>query len=646
MKSCINFFYKTILNKKSIYLFTLLLIFVYILVTYILPYALKININQLLQMSIILVLLILLIAIYAIIVSSTIFRQGIDDGSEILILTKSVSRKQIVLSKTIVLISFILFISIIAFIIPIFLNFSKYGTKSFLNYSGGYFLSTLLVSTLFSAISIFFCLIMKKSYATLASIGIAFVLTIIDSVNFLLVNNPGYYFQKQGYSIQKVNYYDSNNNPVNGVILNQFYLPYICDKQDNIIEKIEEKGIKKTSTNIYASIDPFYQFSTLFSLGNFYESENNFSGKNINNIDSIFSTSSWNNYYLSFTPIQKFNLKNEFNIIEENTNQKYTYIFNNNLKLVNQTRNINVFLNQKEIKLGKYFILPILDSKNNLNVLNIYDLENYDDLNKLANLLFSDQANSIFSIYKNYISSLESTSNYSIINFFDYISFLYSYLFLGCSLIFENIVNNSPIKIEVNSINLTKQLNLDFLIDYFNLNKQNLIDYYKLKNSNELLNPNFIKPSIIYLMLIRANIYNFQKYIIDSQNSWSNKTLDPNDTLVNNFLSLFQYNNSLYSNFLVLTNKNIADNNNKLIVDFNNENNPGYLSNLLNSWNVSKILISSSAFQFVNTKTLNTFSNYKFEYFINIYGLIFGWLLASILLLVISTIIYTKKDVK
>ena len=100
-----------------------------LLVTYILPYALKININQLLQMSIVMVLVVLLIAIYGIIVSTVIFRQGIDDGSEILIITKCVTRKQIVLSKLIVLLSLIFFISLIAFIIPIFLIFSNYGTS-------------------------------------------------------------------------------------------------------------------------------------------------------------------------------------------------------------------------------------------------------------------------------------------------------------------------------------------------------------------------------------------------------------------------------------------------------------------------------------------------------------------------------------
>lgn len=650
MKSCISFFYKTILNKKSIYLFSLVLIFVYILITYILPYALKMNINQLLQMSIIMVLLILLIAIFGIIVSTTIFRQGIDDGSEILIITKCVTRKQIVLSKTIVLLSLIIFMSFLSFIIPIFLIFSKYGTSNPWDYAGGYFLVTIIVSILFSGISIFFCLVMKKTHATLAGLGIAFLLTLINSINFLLVNNPGYYIKKEGYSLQNVTYYDINNVPVNGVILNKHYAPYIIDKQQNIIQDIENKAIKSTNTKQYTFLDPFYQFSMLFSLGNFYYSKNNFSGKNIDDINSIFTTSTWNNIYFSFNSIKNFKLEKEFIITDNNISEKYTYIFNNDFQLINNSRNIKLFLNEYNLDLKKYFILPILNLDNDISKnldLEIYDLENKESLLNLVNILFSSESNSIFTIYNKYLKILNLTNENNVINFYNYNSFLNTYLFLGYSLLFENIVNNNIINIRFNNLNINiNGNNLSFLINILKLDKNILLGYFQLNNTTELLNINYIQPTLIFLMLLRANVYNFQKYILINLENDYNFNLDNRNIVETNLLDFFQYNTNQFSDFVVIMNRNIGNKNYELINNFLSSHNPGYINNFLNSLNVGKINISANPYQILNSKTLNTFSKYNFEYFINIYGLIFGWLLISLSLLIISTLIYTKKDIK
>lgn len=655
MKSTLSFFYKTILNKKSIYIFSGILIFVFILITYILPTVLKININQLLQMSIIMVLLVLLIAIFAIILSTTIFRQGIDDGSELLIITKSISRKEIVLSKTIVLLSIIFIESIFAFIVPIFLIFFKYGTNYPWDYSGGYFLTTLIVSILFSGISIFFCLIMKKMHATFFGLAIAFLLTLINSVNFMITQATGYYMQKNNYSIQNVSYYNSSSKSISGVILNYNNKPYITNKKSNIIQNIEDSALDYTKTNIYSYVDPFFQFTTLFSLGNFYYSNNNFSGKDIENPNNIFRNLNWSNLYLSFNEISNFEPFKKFKIYIDNNLVDYTYIFNNDVQIVNNSRSINFNLKQKEIDLGNYFIFPELEyeEKNIITSLNlkIYDLSNKNDLQNLTLLMFDeyDNKSSIYNLYIKYQNFIKKTNNSTLIDYYSFTSFLYTYLNLGYSILFEDIFLNKDLNINVGSLNFKvsgDKLEPIFskLINYLEVDKNTLRKYFNIKNSNELLNINYLKPSLLFLIFTRSNIMNYQKWLLNYIEN--NYVLDLSEIIVKNIFSIFQIKSSLFSNFIVLLNKNIANKNMELINNYLNSLNPGYISNLINSLNFTKTFISSNPYQLVDVKTMNTFSSYQYNYYLNIYGLVFGWLLISSLLLVISTIIYSKKDIK
>lgn len=650
MKSTLSFFYKTILNKRSIYIFSFILFFIFILITYILPAALKININTLMEMSVIMVLLILLIAIFSIILSTTIFRQGIDDGSELLIISKSISRKQIVLSKCLVLFSIFFIESIIAFIIPIFLMYSKYGTDSPWDYCAGYLLTTLIVSILFSAISIFFCIIMKKSHATLVGLGISFLLTLINSVNFMIVQGTGYYIQKNDYSIQNVTYYNQENQPVSGVILTKNGLPVQTNQKSNIIQNIQNQALKYTKTNIYTYTDPFFQFSTLFSLGNFYESKNNFTGRDINLVEPIFWTSNWSNFYLSFEEIENFELNKYFNIYMNDKQNICSYLFNNNLEISNSARSVNLALKQDNIDLGKFFLLPIIDSDyNKLNFkLKVFDLEK--DVEKISNMLFSDNSSSIYNLYLKYQEYLNKTNNGNLSNYYNYNSFIYTYLNLGFSIILENALFNNKLSIEFGespSIDIpTDKYNnwIEKFLNKNNISKNELEKYFAIKNSNELLGINFLKPSILLLILVRANLTNFQKYFL---NQFDNSlVLNDNNIVDMNILNFFDIESKPYTNFLVLMNKNIANKNQELINNFLTSRNPGYISNVLNSLNFGKTNISLSAYQLVNVDTLNTFSSYKFNFYLNIYALVFGWLFASLLLLVISTIIYSKKDIK
>ena len=457
MLSYILFIFKTVFNKKSIYIYSGILFLFFILITYILPYALKMHINQLFSLSLILALLIFLIAIFSILVSTTIFRQGIDDGSELLIITKQLSRKEIIISKFIALLVILLLTSLIAFIVPVFLKFSKYGTSTPLDYCCGYFLATFIVSIFFGSISILFCLIMKKNHATFTTLGIASVLMFINAINYLTVSNTGGYISKYSYDLDSVSIKQKDGTILTGDILTQYNLPYISEKHTNIIDNLQKEALKETRVKTYTYMDPFFQLSNLFSLGNFYHSQNCSSWNNLNVSDQLFVDSSWTNLYLTFTPILDVDLEKEFSITYENETYSLTYLYHDVFTIKNYSREIDLDIKEPKLYDSNIFLLPILEYKNNLVTENIslqfFDMTKQEDVKKIVDIFFSSKnPNSIFTLFNNYQSYLKKVNNASAENYYNFQSFLNTYLYLGFSIIFENIINGKPITLKYDNI--------------------------------------------------------------------------------------------------------------------------------------------------------------------------------------------------
>ena len=651
MLSYILFIFKTVFNKKSIYIYSGILFLFFILITYILPYALKMYINQLFSLSLILALLIFLIAIFSILVSTTIFRQGIDDGSELLIITKQLSRKEIIIAKFIALLVILLLTSLIAFIVPVFLKFSKYGTSTPLDYCCGYFLATFIVSIFFGSISILFCLIMKKNHATFTTLGIASVLMFINAINYLTVSNTGGYISKYSYGLDSVSIKQKDGTILTGDILSQYNLPYISEKHTNIIDNLQKEALKETKIKTYTYMDPFFQLSNLFSLGNFYHSQNHSSLNNLNVSDQLFVDSSWTNLYLTFTPILDVDLEKEFKITYENKPYSLTYLYHDVFTIKNYSRGIDLDIQEPMLYDRNIFLLPILEYKNNIVTENIslqfFDMTKQDDVKKIVDIFFSKNPNSIFTLFNNYQSYLKKVNNASAENHYNFQSFLNTYLYLGFSIIFENIINGKPITLKYDNISYPIPSNiLDNIKSYFSKNNGLWKEYFNIQEVTQLLNKKYLFQTMLLLFLNRYNISIFQEYFLKYLPIGFNFDSIQKEYIKKNILDFFDLNSYKYTNFVQLLNRNVAKNESELITKYLSTFNNGYIYNLLSSWNTGKTYISSNSYQIVNSQAINTFSKSKINYYLNIYGLVFSWLGFSLLLFIVAGLIYSKKDIK
>lgn len=651
MLSYILFIFKTVFNKKSIYIYSGILFFIFIFITYILPYALKMYINQLLSLSLILALLIFLIAIFSILVSTTIFRQGIDDGSELLIITKQLSRKEIIIAKSIALLVIFLLISLIAFVVPAFLKFSKYGTSTPLDYCFGYFLATFIVSIFFGSISILFCLIMKKNHATFATLGIASVLMFINAINYITVFNAGGHISKYSYGLESVSFKQKDGTILSGDILTQYNLPYICEKHTNIIENLQKEALKETKIKTYTYTDPFFQLSNLFSLGNFYHSQNNFSWNNLNVPNQLFVDSTWTNLYLTFTPILDVDLEKEFYITYENEPYSLTYLYHDVYNVKNHSRGIDLDIQEPTLYDRNIFLLPILEYENNLVKdsisLQFFDMTKPEDVKKIVNICFSKDPNSIFTLFNNYQLFLKKVNNANVEQHYNFQSFLNTYLYLGFSIIFENIINDKTITLKYDNISYSIPNNiLDNIKSYFVNDLILWKEYFNIEKVTQLLDNKYLLQSMFLIFLNRYNISIFQEYFLQYLPNGFNFDSIQDEDIRKNILDFFDLNSYKYTKFFQLLNRNVANNEWGLISKYLSTFNNGYIYNLLSSWNTGKTYISSNSYQIVNSQVLNTFSKSKLNYYLNIYGLIFSWLGFSILLFIVATLIYSKKDIK
>ena len=658
MLSYILFIFKTVFNKKSIYIYSGILFLFFILITYILPYALKMYINQLFSLSLILALLIFLIAIFSILVSTTIFRQGIDDGSELLIITKQLSRKEIIIAKFIALLVILLLTSLIAFIVPVFLKFSKYGTSTPLDYCCGYFLATFIVSIFFGSISILFCLIMKKNHATFTTLGIASLLMFLNAINYLTVSNTGGYISKYSYGLDSVSIKQKDGTILTGDILTQYNLPYISQKHTNIIDNLQKEALKETKIKTYTYMDPFFQLSNLFSLGNFYHSQNCSSWNNLNVSDQLFVDSSWTNLYLTFTPILDVDLEKEFSITYENKPYSLTYLYHDVFTIKNYSRGIDMDIQEPMLYDRNIFLLPILEYEknpvnNNISVkdtisLQFFDMTKPDNVKKIVDIFFSSKnPNSIFTLFNNYQSYLKKVNNASAENHYNFQSFLNTYLYLGFSIIFENIINGKPITLKYDNISRSIPSNiLDNIKSYISKNIVSWKEYFNIQEVTQLLNNKHLFQTMLLIFLNRYNISIFQEYFLKNLRDGFDFDSIKDKDIKKNILDFFDLNSYKYTNFFQLLNRNVANNESKLITKYLSTFNNGYIYNLLSSWNTGKTYISSNSYQIVNSQAINTFSKSKINYYLNIYGLVFSWLGFSLLLFIVAGLIYSKKDIK
>ncbi len=623
MWAYLKFLYLSILKKIS----TWIIFFIYVLSILLIIYILPAILHQSLQTTIgyvsIILFIIVIIATCASFIAASIFRSGIDDGSELLVLSKQLKRLNIIWAKVIVLITIQLFISLFCGFLVVFTKFYKYGVDNPITYIFGTFLMYFIVSLFFSSLTIFFSLKLKKSALTLISSAIAIFLSLLSFINYIVGKTPGIYNNVDSYTIQNNSLFKNNDEQKYELYsgYNLYYNNYpVTNKStnydgeliinnnnlNNVIESIYSANLNKTKFDITAKFDIGFQWTQLLSLSNFIYNPK-YVEQSSSSASSLFISSVMSNYYLSFEQVNIS--KNDYLTIGNNylpiSNRDsigmYDFSSSTPLSPLNLIDNNYYSLNSNKI------YIPILDEKNQEVILKQYP---NPFLNKSTDIIFdllTNLANN--KNFINYIKWLENNNTYYLNQYF------LSYYFYAFNVLLKNIDNNKDLKIIdqadkiINTVKnsklkqiFTQYLNID--LNYYNLD---LDEFLTFKNINST-------KSLITLCL----------QVLESIQL---STLSINDLSDPILLLIIANNNSNIKNsisFFALNNDNIN------------------LSELKNSeLYINTLPLSTSYYD-----NFATFAKVKFNTYLNLYGTIFAWIGVCFIFICISTYFYYKKDFK
>lgn len=151
-----------------------------------------------------------------------IFRTPIDDGTELLVVSKPLSRRQICMVKFVIFFIYIIAISILA---------SIFATLSFAvpqsepednkNIVIGILFASFIIGSLFGSLAIFFSLFSKKIMSMLTTIGLAFLLNVSSMLSTVVFETPVTIIQNSENVIATssiLNLKNKHNQIINGII--------------------------------------------------------------------------------------------------------------------------------------------------------------------------------------------------------------------------------------------------------------------------------------------------------------------------------------------------------------------------------------------------------------------------------------------
>lgn len=180
---------------------------------YILPAVMDKNLIIVSKYTFIFMIILLFAVLSVSIIAIQLFRVGIDDGSEIIIIAKPISRTEVVWGKILVFLSLCLFISGLAAFLCCFTIWYRYGgTVIGHSVTLGAFLGTIVIYLLFGSIAIMLSLIVKKLGTILITVGIFCVLIVYGMVATFTVTTPSKTFtQSEGVNLNSVSLVKSSD---------------------------------------------------------------------------------------------------------------------------------------------------------------------------------------------------------------------------------------------------------------------------------------------------------------------------------------------------------------------------------------------------------------------------------------------------
>ncbi|MDE7075345.1 MAG: ABC transporter permease, partial [Malacoplasma sp.] len=574
-------------------------------------------------------IMVLLLAIISSYISLEIFRTPIDDGTELLTISKPLHRSQIFFVKSLILLIFGLATATIASILSCFsftISFADYEQTSY----GiiGIFVCTIVCFAVFGGISIFLSMFCKKIVSLLITVGSTFILVFASLLCSLVIDKNG-------------------NNP------NSAEVAYKNDVARMSYTSIDEKGKANVTQGIYSVVKDVYDlfseevlkteykqpqqiynnyFSTLIypkyayadfagQLGSIFML--NFGNKDI--FSSLISQSLMSSpYKLKFNKVTDFNASNNANLnlginlpqINSNNfdiNLNFLYVNKYSATITPNFGSITDYTatyqysfytyNQQNLVDDKY--LDYLGNLDNILISKNFDEYHFkqfeekdNDLQKVIKVL--DNLSLFFKII-NEITQESLTQYFETVpnnqlSRINAIKDLDKIIYTG---IYRNFVgtNKSYFNLEnlLKSMGDSESQNQNFWKDYFNKYQMPLIKFVLIR----LLNVNL---ESLFAQLSREIIYNTQNpgWVIDEQKM--------KEIIMNSIINAGV---------------------------FNGQSVPFILQDQPYSFSSGYILSPS-----------NYFVNYQEVQFDSLYDstlLIFSWLLFSLIIVLVSLVIYRKK---
>lgn len=208
------------------------------------------------------------------VIANQIFKSSIEDGTEILLLSKSMTKRTLFLSKLSSFLILVLLISIVSAIIVSFVslinNVTNYEIYSVVF---GVLTATMINGLLFGSLTLIFVCYFKKITITILMLFINFVLCVFSLIiifkgtNALIINNQQDDYRKIKY-VQVATLLDDNKIKFMGGIINDDYINNpinILDPKDLYIE------YENMSTlHTFSGINLYGQLSNMYALNNGY----------------------------------------------------------------------------------------------------------------------------------------------------------------------------------------------------------------------------------------------------------------------------------------------------------------------------------------------------------------------------------------
>lgn len=642
MRAYLKFLFISMFTKVSTWVVSFIYIFTIISFIYIIPSVLNWSLSKTFSYVSLILLIVIIIATCSSYITATIFRSGIDDGTELLVLSKEIGRSNIIWSKVIVLITIETILSLFCAFLAFFSKYFEYGNSNPTPYVIGIFLIYLIVGIFFSSITILFSLKLKRSSLTLLSTAISVMLSILCFVNYLVAKTPGIYNNIDSYTISQNALFKKTNNSnmeiQDGYNLYFNYYPVTSettnyngeliineDNMNNVIQTIYNQNLQKTNFLNTSKIDLGFQWTQLMNLSNFIHNNETTEPTSVSP-SALFNSSVMSNYYLEFQQIDvetnnekyiSYNIYNDslkLNVVPFSTRENFSII--NNINFVKEAKSISSIDNEYYSLYNNKIYIPILINVNQELKIRLVQFDNPYLIKSSIIIEYLIKNFNILDKYNNFLEYI-SKDNY----FFS--QFLLTLLFNNYSNLIEEVNNYQDIKIvdENNKIiNVIKNSDIkNILKNYFYINLKfndiNPSDYFN--NDNIISTKSIITFCLQSLESIQLSIVqyleqiNFKSGIINDNNENLKiaSGIFKNTTLENNYTNFYVY-----------------------------KNNDDILSN--------SIILNDIPVSTTNSENFNTFAIAKFNTYLNLYGTVFGWLSICIIFISISTYFYYKKDFK